>query len=351
MRSAAGGSSNLVGSRSAAETEEDNASDEPTSESGANLAIGDEHAEVPGIKVAADGAKNAILIEATPADYSRVLRVLETLDVMPNQVLIEATIVEVGLNDALEFGVKWYFKEKGSSFSFSDAAATAGSAFAGFSYTFKAADMITNLRALSEITDVNIVSSPSLTVMDNKTATLQVGDQVPISTQSAVSVVDPDAPIVNSVTYKDTGVILSMTPRINESGRVLLDVEQEVSSVVNTSSSGIDSPTIRQRRVKTTVMVNDGEQIALGGLIQTSKTKGRKQIPIVGDLPLVGNMFKQKTDDHEKTELIILITPRVMRNLDEARQITDEFKREFAAQVWKTQRERSIENTTRRTFD
>ena len=163
---------------------------------------------------------------------------------------------------------------------------------------------------------------------------------------------NPDAPIVNSVSYRDTGVILAITPRINESGRVLLDIEQEVSSVAANKSSGIDSPTISQRRVKTTVMVSDGESIALGGLIQNNKTKGRTQIPIVGDIPLVGNMFKSKEDTQLKTELIILITPHVMRDVLEARRVTEELKGEFEAQVLKHRdKSRAAEKAARRTFD
>ena len=104
--------------------------------------------------------------------------------------------------------------------------------------------------------------------MDNRSAYLQIGDQVPITTQSAESVLTPGAPVVNSITYKDTGIILSIMPHINASGRVLLDLEQEVSSVVQTTTSGIDSPTIQQRRIKTSVAVNNGEGLALGGLMQ-----------------------------------------------------------------------------------
>ena len=169
--------------------------------------------------------------------------------------------------------------------------------------------------------------------MDNKTALLQIGDQVPIITRSAASVDNPDATIVNSVSYRDTGVILSITPQINESGRVHLDIEQEVSSVSTTQTSGIDSPTIRQRKVKTSVVVNDGEAIALGGLIQKSQTTGRTQIPIVGDIPILGSVFREKNDDLEKTELLILLKPYVMRNQDEARKITEEFKHEFVERV------------------
>jgi general secretion pathway protein D len=326
----------------------------PTGSASAQIALAEGNgADAAPFRIVADDAKNAILIEASPAEYRRVLRVLETLDVMPNQVLIEATIAEVGLTNDLKFGLRWYFKDGGSNFSFTDSASGAlNSVFPGFSYALKAANITATLNALNEITDVNIVSSPTLTVMDNKTATLQIGDQVPIKTQSAVSVINPEAAVINSISYKDTGVILAITPRINESGRVLLDIEQEVSSVAKTSSSGIDSPTISQRKVKTTVMVTDGESIALGGLIQTSKTKGRTQVPIVGDIPILGNVFKQKDDSEGKTELIILITPHVMRDVQEARQITEELKGQFAAQVWKHRdKSNAVENAARRTLD
>lgn len=284
--------------------------------------------------VVADPTKNTILTEAAPKDYRRILRLIKTLDVMPNQVLIEATIAEVTLTDELRFGIRWYFKEKASTFTFSDSPfGSLASVFPGFSYALAMPNVEATLNALSGVTNINIVSSPSLTVMDNKTALLQIGDQVPIITQSAASVEDPNATIINSVSYRDTGVILSITPQINESGRVHLDIEQEVSSVAATQTSGIDSPTIRQRKVKTSVVVNDGEAIALGGLIQKSLSSSRAQVPIVGDIPVLGSIFREKNDDLEKTELLILLKPYVMRSQDEARQITREFRSEFAARI------------------
>ena len=305
------------------------------------------------IKIAADGAKNAVLIEATPADYRRIMKVIAKLDVMPNQVLIEATIAEVSLNDELKMGVRWFLERKSSSYTFSDAATGAiSSVFPGFSYALAAANLGATLNTLNQITEVNVVSSPSLTVMDNGTAILQIGDQVPITTQSAASVLGAGAPVINSVSYRDTGVILTITPRINESGRVLLEIEQEVSTVVSTTSSGIDSPTIRQRRIRTSVVVNNGEALALGGMIQESKSLARTQLPILGDLPLIGNAFKQKDNRYGKTELIIIITPRVMRNLDEARQVTDEYRREFERHVLHDRDKlRRLEKGVRRTFE
>jgi general secretion pathway protein D len=307
----------------------------------------------PRVKVVADEAKNAILIEATKQDYARVQKVLSTLDVMPNQVMIEATIAEVTLNDDLKFGVRWYMQKKNAGYSFTDAVSGAvNSVFPGFSYAMTAANVVATLDALNEITNVNIVSSPSLTVMDNKPAVLQIGDQVPITTQSATSVLTTGAPIVNSVSYKDTGVILSITPRINESGRVLLDVEQEVSSVAQTTSSNIDSPTIRQRKIRTSVVLNDGDALVLGGLIQDSKSVGRTQIPILGDIPLVGNLANSKDNSIGKTELIILIRPHVIRDLNEARSITEEYRHYMAIEgPYQRPRTRTLEQTGRRILD
>jgi general secretion pathway protein D len=323
-------------------------------DAGASVQLGrDDATGEARIKVVADENKNAILIEANPADYRRVLRVIGTLDVLPNQVLIEATIAEITLKDDLQFGLRWYLANKNSSATFTDDVTGAvGSVFPGFSYALKAANVSATLTALNQITDVNVISSPSLSVADNRTATLQVGDQVPITTQSAVSVLTPGSPVVNSVSYKDTGVILSITPRINESGRVMLEIEQEVSTVSETTSSSINSPTISQRRVKTSVVVNDGEAFALGGMMQQSKTVTRTQIPIVGDIPIIGNAFKTKDNQIGKTELIILIAPHVIRNLNEARQVTDEFRRELAINIpYGRRHPRTLDQTIRRTFE
>lgn len=304
------------------------------------------------IRVAADAAKNALLIEASPADYRRVMRVVATLDVIPNQVLIEATIAEISLNDDLKLGLRWFFKNKNQTQTFSDVSSGAlGSVFPGFSYALTAANVAATLNTLNTITNVNVVSSPSLTVMDNSTATLQIGDQVPITTQSASSVLVGGG-VVNSVSYRDTGVILSITPRINESGRVLLDIEQEVSTVASTTSSNIDSPTIRQRRIRTSVLVNDGEALTLGGMIQDSKNLSRNQTPILGDIPVLGNIFKNKDNAVGKTELIILITPHVIRNFDEAARVTEEYRRALALdRPRQPAREESFRNTLRRTLE
>ena len=168
---------------------------------------------------------------------------------------------------------------------------------------------------------------------------MQVGDQVPVVTQSAKGTGALDAPIVSTVELKDTGIILNVTPRVNDSGLVTLDIEQEVSSVTETTTSDIDSPTIHQRKLKTSVVVSDGEALALGGLIQERETKGKTKVPVLGDIPLLGNAFRQKSESLSRTELIIFIRPRVIRDLVEARQVTEEFRKQLSVQAPRVRRD------------
>lgn len=280
-----------------------------------------------GSRIIADAENNALLIYASPFEYLRIAAMLEKLDTLPSQVMIEATIAEVTLNDELEHGLTWFFENAESRFTFSDVASGAvGSRFPGFSYVFSEADSRVALNALASVTDVKVVSSPTLMVLDNKTARLQVGDQVPVTTQSAVSTIDPDAPIVNSVSFRDTGVILDITPRVSDNGVVVLDITQEVSSVIATTTSGIDSPTIQQRRIETSVAVHDGESLALGGLIEDNRNVTSTGVPLLSKIPLLGEAFKSKSRSVGRTELLVLITPRVVRDRNEARLVTEEFR-------------------------
>jgi general secretion pathway protein D len=284
----------------------------------------------PTMKIVADDTKNSLVVMANERDYQRVLRVIRNLDVVPSQVLIEATIAEVVLNDDLKYGVEWELKRGGTAATFSSLTSGAVAAgFPGFNYAFSAANIAATLKALNSLTKVNVISAPSLMVLDNKTARLQIGDQVPITTQIATNVVTTQAAIVNTVSMQDTGVILSVTPRINESGRVQLEIEQEVSSVVKTTTSNIDSPTIQQRRVRTTVVVNDGEVLALGGMIQEHADRSSTQLPLLGSIPAFGALFSNRADSVSKTELLILITPRVVRDSSEGRLVTEEYRRKM----------------------
>ncbi len=280
-----------------------------------------------GIQVLADDANNSVIVTATRSEFKRIKAVINQLDVAPAQLLLEATIAEVTLNDNLRYGLRWFFQNGSNRASLTDLATGAiASRFPGFSYFLNTPNIQVALSALADVTKVDIVSSPSLTVLDNKKAVLQIGDEVPIATQSAVSIVAPGAPVVNSVSFRSTGVILGITPRIGENGRVLLDIEQEVSNVTATTSSSIDSPTIQQRRIKTQVAVGSGESIVLAGFIQDRAQKGQQQVPLLGNIPLVGNLFKDKDDRIQRTELLIAITPQILTDPNQIRGVAAEFR-------------------------
>ncbi len=283
------------------------------------------------IRIIADEANNALVVMATPREYRMVEEAIKKLDITPLQVLIEATILEVTLTDDLKYGLQWFFRTGGSEFSRTGVAGGdfLAQAAEGFSYFFtgNAGDIQLRLNALAEITDLNVVSSPSLMVLDNQTAEIQVGDQVPIATQAAVSVIDPEAPLVNTIELLNTGVILRVTPRVNAGGLVIMEIEQQVSLAVETLTSDIDSPTIRQRSITSTVAIQSGQTVTLGGLITDTRTKESSGIPVLSKIPILGALFGTRTDDTARTELLILITPRVVTSMDEARQVTDELKR------------------------
>lgn len=165
---------------------------------------------------------------------------MKRLDVVPLQVFIEATIAEVTLNDDLRYGLQWFFRSGNNEFLLTNLRVPAISAvFPGFSYLFQTGDTQVLLDALREITDVKVLSAPQIMVLNNQVTNLEVGDEMLVITRSAVSVIDPEAPIVNDVKLRQTGVVLSVRPRVNEGGLVTMDVGQEVSDVVQTTTSGI----------------------------------------------------------------------------------------------------------------
>ncbi len=307
------------------------------------VTTGDEGEEVPGLvglgseadlvsnvssSVVADSENNALLINATPEEYRRLEPVLRRLDTMATQVMLEAIIVEVTLTDELQFGVRWFLQNGNGNARLSDlAGGGVGPNFPGFSWNTSAEDFQFALNALSSVTDVRVISSPTLMALNNQEAVLQVGDQVPIITRTSESVEDANAPVVSSVELRDTGIILNVVPRVNSAGGVLLDIEQEASRVTRTTTSGIDSPTIQQRRLRTRVSLSDGEALVLGGLIQEGTERRTDGIPVLSKVPVLGGLFRNRSDRLDRTELLIFVRPHVVRDARAARLASDEFRR------------------------
>ena len=300
------------------------------------------------ISVSSDETNNSIVVYATQRQYTIISDALRQLDAAPLQVVIEAAITEVSLTKDLEFGVQWLLNTGSSSLGYLNTTGLPASSgtptvaagaptpvptltqsFPGFSYLISNGNEITaTLNALKTITQVKVISAPKVLVLNNHTASLSVGDQVPISTGNLVtggsSVVDPT--VANEIQYLPTGVILTVTPRVNDSGLVLLDIAQEVSDVKPGSSGVQNTPTIEDRKFTSSIAVHDGQTIALGGLIRDNNSHERQGIPYLSEIPYLGALFGSTSNIDNRTELLVLLTPRVVRNAQDAKSITDELK-------------------------
>jgi general secretion pathway protein D len=292
--------------------------------------------------ISSDETNNAVVVFGTPREYAIVEDALRKLDIAPQQVLIEAAITEVNLNNDLRFGLQWNFTrgDENAVLTESQNSLNLTRNVPGFSFAFSPSSTLNGvLNTLESKTKVNVVSAPKLLVLNNQTAILQVGDEVPIATQNSTSNLDGNAPTINSIEYRNTGVILKVTPRVNASGVVMLDITQEVSDVnTNVASvAGINSPTISTRRITSTVAVRDGEVLALGGLIRNTQTRTRVGLPFLSQIPFIGGAFGRQVKGGSKVELIVLLKPRVLRSTDDGRVMTQDLIRKIRAlEPWQT---------------
>jgi general secretion pathway protein D len=292
--------------------------------------------EGPGIRVIADEINNALVILATAQQYKQVEATLRRLDVSPLQVLVEATIAEITLQGNLKYGMEWFFtNEIGNKTGIGQldlGSPGIAAVVPGFSYSIvdSAGAVRAVLNALADDSRLNVISSPSLMVLNNQTANIDVGDEVPITTQQQQSTVGTAAPVVNNIEYRNTGVLLSVTPRVNAGGMVVMEVAQEVSEVAGATTTAEGdpnlTPTISKRSITTAVAVQSGQTVVLGGLIRERKVVGRSGIPGLYNLPLIGPLFGTTVDEQRRTELVVLITPRAVQDSAGAAQVTDEFR-------------------------
>jgi general secretion pathway protein D len=284
----------------------------------------------PDVRITADEVNNLLLIYASPKDYRRIANVLREIDRPPLQVMINATIVEVTLNDTLRYGVQVFLKGKhisGGALTEANTKLPLMPNNPGLSFIVGTlTDPKVVLDALADVTEVKVVSSPSVVVVDNQPALLKVGDEVPISTQQATILENPTAPIVNSIQFRDTGVILKVIPRVNSTGLVTMDIEQEISQVANQSGAPTLTPTISQRQVASTISVYSGQMVALGGLISEQRNNDKSGLPIVGQIPVLGDLLGATSKGVRRTELIVFIRPQVIRNSRDARDVAEELR-------------------------
>ncbi len=265
--------------------------------------------------IVADKDTNSIIVDAPDAVRVRIQSVLNDIDREPAQVFIEAQILEVTLTKDLNYGVDW--KKVGGKLtasSYSSTSTAFSSIAPGLTLNYLGNDIEAAVTALGSQSKVKIVSAPKITTVENGTAMLQVGDQVPIVTQTAQSTVTTTSALVSTVEYKDTGVMLQVTPHITAGDHIVMDVSQQVSSVSKTSTSGIDSPTISQRQMQSRLIVPEGTVVALGGLISSQESGSDQGVPGLKNVPLIGNLFKGTTKSLDRTELVVLLQARVIRD-------------------------------------
>jgi general secretion pathway protein D len=279
-----------------------------------------------GPQIVTDQTNNALIIRADAAEYDSIVKIIRQMDVTPNQVMIEVNVVEVTLNDTLQYGVEWYFKSGNQTYTQAQTGTPLAS-FPGFGFTYNVPNVSVAMSALGSLTKINVVSSPKLLTLDNMPATLEVGDQIPVVTQTTQNTTSGDTPLVSTVQQISTGVILSVTPRIGSSGMVYLMLSQEVSEAVPTTSSTLNSPTIEQRKLQTTVAVNDGNTVALGGMIRRSDSQGSSGIPYLKDIPVLGAVFGPQSDTRQRTELLVFLTPRVVKSPSAASEVTEDLRK------------------------
>ncbi len=290
-------------------------------------------------------ANNQLLVRARPSQWNEIQDAIKRLDNVPLQVQIETRILEVSLTGDFQFGVQWYLQGLAGGTQNSDGSFTPGNpnnprqgalglggnaynpAKDALFYSFVNSNLQVALHAMETSGNTKTLSAPSMVVMNNQTAHIQVGAQVPVNQTS----VNPGVgtAVYNQVNYLSTGVILNVQPRVNPGGLVYMNIGQQVSQVDRSQAPVNGNPTISQRELATQVAVQSGQTVLLGGLIQQDEGDTNSGVPGLNRIPLLGRLFGSTRRTHNRTELIVLITPRVIASSDDARDITNEYQQKF----------------------
>jgi general secretion pathway protein D len=287
------------------------------------------------LRIIANRRNNALLIYATPSEYTVIEGMLRKIDIIPLQVLIEATIAEVDLNDSLQYGTQFFFKADHVAFTLGPSGTTTPAIPGTNQLTFPSASpyfILSKapnfaLALLASVSKVKILSAPQVMVLDNEPARLQVGQQVPVLTGTATSTLAAGAPVVNSVDYHSTGVIMQVTPRVNSGGLVSLDIAQEVSDVAAQATNTVTgSPTFNDQLFRTRVAVQDGQTVGMAGLIRDNSGNDNSGIPFLKDIPILGTLVSTQSNSRTRTELLVLITPHVVHDQRDARALTEDLR-------------------------
>ena len=318
----------------------DASADEGTDAGAASGTQGSQKTLDESVRITAQKNTNQLLVRTRPAQWKEIESAIKRLDNRPLQVQIETRILEVKLSGELDLGVQWYLGKLAGNSSSTTVANTKGSQGAlgsggaglgstdSLFYSFVSSNLQVALHALETTGRTQVLSAPSLVVMNNQQAQIQVGDNIPI-TQTTVNTTS-SATTLSSVEYVQTGVILDVTPRINPGGLVYLDVQQQVSDADTSSVTTTQpNPSISTRSVSTQVAVQSGQTVLLGGLIKQDNAETTSSVPGLGNIPGLRWLFGSTSKSKDRTELIVLITPRVVSSSDDARRVTDDYRQQM----------------------
>lgn len=299
------------------------------------------------VVVIADEVNNALVIRANAADYARIRKTVETLDVIPRAVLIEVTLAEIALVEKLQYGLEWFFKDIGmkvgdrygtlgglqQGIEFTDITKPSELGTAGLYLSWLSSDqnILVFLQALSEETDVEVLATPTLLATDNKEASIMVGGREPVPTGSYTGGTSDVTGVLSTISYEETGIILNVIPHVNAGGLVRMDVDQTIRRKGGETTVGNNSkaPTFDERNVKTSMLAQSGSTVVIGGIIRHDLDEGFGGIPILKNIPVIGPLFtSRKKTETKKTELIIAITPHVIetRESEATREFLDKLK-------------------------
>jgi general secretion pathway protein D len=306
----------------------------------------------PDTRIFADEITNSLIVLATPADYKFIEETIKKIDIMPRQVSIEGLIARVDLTDNLDFGLSWALKtnvkwsglkpftrgvDLNGTVAINPGGLSTTTPSTGFS--FVGTDSKDNVRAvitaLAAESRAKILAAPHILVSDNREARIQVGSQIPIATSSTTYVnvsgqTTAEIPTTNTIQYQDIGIILTVKPQVNDSGLISLDISQEISSEGPPATIGGTAYTsINKTEATTNLVAQDGQTIVIGGLIREDVTKSKDGIPFLSKLPIIGNLFGNTVDHTTRTELVILLTPHVVRNMQEAGDVTTNYVEKY----------------------
>jgi len=287
-------------------------------------------------RIIVDETNNTLLVQTTQPVFADIERILRELDVQRRQVLIDAQIYEVSLDDSTSLGISWILQNRGSltprsttaSFVTPPGGTSPSLSIQTFAYIGRARELLLFLSAEENRSKVRTLSAPSVLVSDNLPAQFEVGAEVPIPTTSSLTPVQSEGSnlFAQTIQFRTTGVILKVRPQVNEGGNVTLEIAQEVSQAQANTTSGIVAPVIGKSAVTSTIVVDNGQTIALGGFIREGNDYDSSRVPLVGRIPVVGALFGSTTKAKTRSELIVLITPHVLENRSDADLATEELK-------------------------